>query len=126
MSEKILFPKNDYVNNHDEQFPKRGIDLEFEKFVSEKEISTLQAISATARLITRMEPLSILDFESITDEYIDLRINNKEFDKALYYSYTVLVDCLKDAGNPEKMKRKNKILDYMTLCIEAMRDGKLK
>lgn len=124
MFENKQFPQNEFVKNHDKSFPKNDLDLQFEQLVSEKELGTLDVISATARLITRMEPINPEEFKLIADEYIDFRIKNKEFSKALYYSYTALVDCLKDAENPEKQQRKNKILDYISLCVQEMKNEK--
>ncbi len=100
------FPQNEFTRNHDKSFPKNETDLRFEKLVLEKEMSTLETISTTARLISRMKPLSLAEFKVITDEYIDFRIKRKEFEKALYYSYSALVDCIKDPENTEKQERK--------------------
>jgi hypothetical protein len=122
MFENPQFPKNEFVKKHDESYPKGELDLQLEKLISDQEISTLGAISATARLITRMKPMEPGEFKMLADEYIDFRIERKEFDKALYYSYNALVDCIKDAENPEKQARKNKILDYIALCAQKMKD----
>lgn len=122
MFENTPFPKNDFVQKHDESYPKWDIDSQFERLVSDKGMDVVDVISTTARLITRMEPMEPEIFKAIADEYIDFRIKNKEFDKALYYSYSVLVDCLKDAENSEKQKRKNKILDYIALCAQEMKN----
>lgn len=115
------FPKNDYTEQHDRAFPRRPIDLKFEALVVENDIDTISAVTATARLITRMKPISLEEFKIITDEYIDIRIERGEFEKVLYYAYTVLVDCLKDSENQEKQQRKNKILGYIALCVDKMR-----
>ena len=119
------FPKNEFTEEHDRLFPKRGVDLQFEKLVSSEHMDTLDVVSTTARLITRMKPMEAEEFKMIVDEYIDLRIKRKEFSKALYYSYTALVDCLKDTQNQEKQSKKNKILDYITLCAKNMKGENL-
>lgn len=116
------FPQNKFTKNHDKSFPKNETDLRFEKLVLEKEMSTLETISTTARLISRMKPLSLAEFKVIADEYINFRIKRKEFEKALYYSYNALVDCIKDPENPEKQERKNKILDYISLCAQEIKN----
>jgi hypothetical protein len=115
------FPQNEFVKKHDESFPKRELDLRLEKLVSEEDLTTLDVISATARLITRMKPLETEEFKAIVDGYIDYRIENKEFAKALYYSYSALFDCLKDEENADKQQRKNKVLDYISLCAQKMK-----
>lgn len=122
MFENTPFPKNDFVDKHDERYPKNEIDSQFEQLVLREGMDVVDVTSATARLITRMEPMKPEIFNMIVDEYIDFRIKNKEFDKALYYSYSVLVDCMKDAGNLEKQGRKNKILDYIALCAQEMKN----
>ena len=116
-----LFPQNDFIAEHDRLFPKREIDLKFEALVTENNLDTLEVISTTARLITRVESLKTESFKDLFD-YIVFRMEREEFSKALYYAYTALVGCLKDSENQEKQQRKNKILDYIALCAEKMKE----
>jgi hypothetical protein len=99
----------------------RPIDLKFQALAAENNMDPISAVTAAARLISTMKPIDVEEFKIITDQYIDIRIERGEFEKALYYAYTVLVDCLKDSENQEKQQRKNKILDYIALCVEKMR-----
>jgi hypothetical protein len=115
-------PHNKFIKEHDKSFPKRDIDLQFEELVSNANMSTLEVISTTARLITRIEPMEPRDFEALVDGYIDLRIERGEFSKALYYSYIALVDCFKDPENIAKQEKKNKILNYIVLCAQKMKE----
>ncbi len=119
---KEHFPKTDFVAEHDKSFPRTETDLKFEQLVRDNDMDTLQVISAAARLITRVEPVQIESFKELVDWYIGFRIERGEFSKALYYAHTALVDCLKDPENKEKQQRKNKILDYIALCAERMKE----
>ncbi len=123
---KDTFPVNEFTEKHDKSFPKNRIDSQFEQLVSNEGMSTLGVISTTARLITRIKPLELKEFQTIVDEYIDIRIENQEFEKALYYAYVAFVDCLKDPENQEKQERKGKILEYIALCAEQMKENNPK
>lgn len=117
------FPANEFTEKHDKSFPKKGIDLQFEQLISKEGMSTLSVISTIARLITRIKPLELKEFLTIVDTYIDIRIANQEFEKALYYAYVAFVDCLKDPNNQAKQERKKKILEYIILCAEKMKNN---
>lgn len=121
-------PKKPYHNfrndsgivEHDKLFPKREIDTQFEKIVYDNELSTIEAISFTSRLITRLKPIDIYEFKSLI-EYIELRIEMGEFGKALYYAYTAFVDSEKDPENIEKQELRNKIFDLITECSQKLK-----
>ena len=85
-------------------------------------MSTVEVISATARLITRVSPMEIKSFNELVEWYVNFRIERGEYSKALYYAYTALVDCLKDPANEEKQQKRDKILDYIAFCAQKMKE----